>query len=79
MKETMIPLVWDNGQIGSVAADARGILRLRQPVDDAMMREVEFTRGALRCPSLAPPYHFAPAIDAADVSALLEEFEWHGK
>ena len=79
MKETLIPLVWDSGQIGSVAADARGILRLRQAVDDAMMRELEFAKGALKCPSLAPPYHLSPTIDAADVGALLEEFDWHGR
>ena len=79
MKENLIPLVWDSGQIGTVAEDSRGILRLRQPVDDAMMRELEFTKGVLRCPSLATPFHRSPAIDAADVSALLEEFEWHSK
>jgi hypothetical protein len=77
MKETIIPLVWDTGQIGSVAEDARGILRMRQAVDDTMMRELEFAKGALKCPTLAPPYHLSPTIDAADVSALLDEFEWH--
>ncbi len=79
MKENLIPLVWDNGKIGSVAADARGILRLRHPVDPEMMHELEFAKGALKCPSLAPPYHTAPAIDAADMTALLDEFEWHSK
>lgn len=72
MKETLIPLVWDSGQIGSVAVDKRGILRLRHAVDEAMTREV-------KCPGLLPPYHLSPAIDAADVGALLEEFEWHSK
>jgi hypothetical protein len=79
MNETLIPLVWDTGQVGSVAADARGILRLRHAVDDTMMRELDFAKGALKCPTLAPPYHLSPAIDAADVSALLDEFEWHSK
>jgi hypothetical protein len=79
MNEALIPLVWDTGQIGSVVVDARGILRLRQAVDDTMMRELDFAKGALKCPSLAPPYHLSPAIDAADVGALLNEFEWHNR
>ena len=79
MKEDLIPLVWDNGMVGAVAADARGILRLRQAIDPQMMREIEFAKGALKCPSLAPPYHAAPAIDAADVTPLLDELAWHHK
>lgn len=79
MKQDVFPLVWDNGRVGSVAADDRGILRLRQAIDDEMAREIEFAKGALKCPSLGPPYHGSPSIDAAEMTALLDELAWHRK
>lgn len=79
MKQDLIPLVWDNGRIGSVAADPQGILRLRHAIDDDMEREICFTRGSLKFTNLAPPFHTSPSVDAVEISALLDEFEWHRK
>jgi hypothetical protein len=79
MKPDLIPLVWDNGRIGSVAADAQGILRLRHAIDGDMERELGFASGANKLPSMAPPYHASPRIDAAEITALMDELEWHRK
>lgn len=77
MKPDLIPLVWDNGAIGSVAADSQGILRLRHAIDDDLARELELAKGALRLPSMAPPFHVSPSIDVAEVAALIDELAWH--
>jgi hypothetical protein len=79
MKPDIIPLVWDNGRIGSVAADAQGVLRLRHAIDSDLERELAFAKGAVRLPSMTPPYHAAPRIDASEVTALMDELEWHRK
>lgn len=71
----IIPLVWDNGHIGSVAADADGILRLRHAIDSEMEHEFELAKGANRLPSMAPPFHASPRIDAAELTVLIDELE----
>jgi hypothetical protein len=78
MKPDRIPLVWDNGQLGSVVPDAQGILRLRHVRDEELRRELGFAKGATALPSLAP-YHFSPPIDAAEITALVDELAWHRK
>jgi hypothetical protein len=79
MRENLIPLLWDNGKVAGIAADTQGMLRLRPPFDEELAREIEFAKGAVRCPTLAPPFHVSPGIDAVDVTALLHELEWHRK
>lgn len=77
MKPDLIPLVWDNGRIGSVAADAQGILRLRHAIDSDMEHELAFTKGSIPLPST--PDRAAPRIDASEVTALMDELAWHKK
>ena len=78
MKPDHIPLVWDNGRIGSVAPDANGILRLRHAIDDEMERDLLHGKDAAT-PAMAPPYHRSPEISAADVTALIAEIAWPRK
>ena len=68
MKPDRIPLVWDNGRIGSVAPDANGTLRLRHAIDNELEHELH---------DASPPYHRSPAIDATEVTALIDELAWH--
>lgn len=75
MRENLIPRLWDNDKVAGIAADTQGMLRLRPPFDEAHAREIEFAK--VRCPTLAPPFHVSPGIDAVDVTALLHELEWH--
>ncbi|HEX2212625.1 MAG TPA: hypothetical protein VHH12_04035 [Mycobacterium sp.] len=79
MKPNLIPLVWDDGRIGSVAADAEGILRLRHAIDSEMELEFELAKGASKLPSMAPPFHAAPRIDAVELTALIDELERYRK
>jgi hypothetical protein len=77
MRENLIPLLWDNGKVAGIAADSRGMLRLRPQFDEELAREIEFAKGAVRCPTLAQPFHAAPSIDAVEITALLDELERH--
>jgi hypothetical protein len=76
LRENLIPLLRDNGKVAGIAADTQGMLR---PFDEELAHEIEFAKGAVRCPALAPPFHVSPSIDAVDVTALLDELEWHGR
>jgi hypothetical protein len=77
MRENLIPLLWDNGKVAGIAADTRGMLRPRPPFDEELAREIEFAKCALRCPTLAQPFDASPSIDAVEITALLDELEWH--
>ena len=77
MKPHQIPLVWDNGRIGSVAADADGILRLQHAIDDEM--EHDLLAKAATKPTVVEPYHRSPSIGPADVTALVYELAWPRK
>ena len=77
MRETLIPLLWDDGKVAGIAADTEGMLRLRPPSDEDLAREIEFVEVVVRCPTLAPPFHTSPNIDAVEVIALLGELERH--
>jgi hypothetical protein len=79
MKPDLIPLVWDNGRIGSVVADAKGVLRLRHAIDEDLERELAYAKGANKLPSMAPPYQASPRIDAAELTALTDELAWLNK
>lgn len=76
MKRDLIPLVWDDGRIGSVAADAQGTLRLRHAIDSEMEREFAFAKGVTRLSSMAATCHAAPRIDVSEVTLLRHEPEW---
>jgi hypothetical protein len=73
MKPHQIPLVWDNGRIGSVAADAGGILRLQHAIDDEMEHDL-LAKTASGLPTLR-----SPTIEPADVTALVYELAWPRK
>jgi hypothetical protein len=73
MRANLIPRLWDNGKVAGIAADTPGMLRRRPPFDEAPAREIEFAKGAVRCPTLPPPFHVSPGIDTVDVTALLHE------
>jgi hypothetical protein len=77
MRETLIPLLWDNGKVAGIAADTQGMLRLRPPFDEDLAREIAFVEGAVRCPTLVPPFHNSPNIDAVEAAVLLDEVERH--
>ena len=81
MKPYLIPVVWDDGEVAGIGADPQGILRLRQANgrsarDHALL---EMAKGAARLPTMTPPFHASPAIDAADAIMLLHELEKHRK
>lgn len=79
MKPDLIPLVWDDGRIGSVTADAQGTLRLRHAIDGEMERELASAKGMTRLSRLAATCHAAPRIDASGLTTvLMDEPEWHG-
>ena len=77
MKPHQIPLVWDNGRIGSVAADADGILRLQHAIDDEMEHDL-LSQAATR-PTMVEPYLRSPPSEPADVTALVCEIAWPRK
>lgn len=75
MSTDLIPLLWDDGKVVGIVADAQGMLRPLPASDEDLEREIAFARSALRYPTTAPPFRASPCIDAREASALLDELE----